>query len=65
VNIKVGVPCRGRDGTSFSAEMVRTRFSVMGRLAVTIECGGAGFLKIGLAIAALEEEAAGLSAAFY
>jgi hypothetical protein len=36
-----------------------------GRLAVTIECGGAGFLKIGLAIAALEEEAAGLSAAFY
>ena len=36
-----------------------------GRLAVTIECGGAGYLKIGPAIAALEEEAAGLGAAFY
>jgi hypothetical protein len=36
-----------------------------GRLAVTIECGSAGFLKIGPIIAALEEEAAGLGAAFY
>jgi hypothetical protein len=36
-----------------------------GRLAVTIECSSAGFLKIGPAIAALEEEAAGLGAAFY
>jgi hypothetical protein len=36
-----------------------------GRLAVTIECGGAGFLKIWPAIAALEGEAAGLGAAFY
>jgi hypothetical protein len=35
------------------------------RLVVTIECGGAGYLKIGTAIAALEEEAAGLGAAFY
>jgi hypothetical protein len=36
-----------------------------GRLAVTVECSSAGFLKIGPAIAALEEEAAGLGAAFY
>jgi hypothetical protein len=36
-----------------------------GRLAVTVECGSAGFLKISPAIAALEEEAAGLGAAFY
>ncbi|KAA6465317.1 hypothetical protein DYQ86_05085 [Acidobacteria bacterium AB60] len=36
-----------------------------GRLAVTIECGGAGYLKMGPAIAAMEEEAAGLGAAFY
>jgi hypothetical protein len=36
-----------------------------GCLAVTIECGGAGYLKIGPAIAALEGEAAGLGAAFY
>jgi hypothetical protein len=36
-----------------------------GRLAVTIESGGSGYLKIGPAIAALEEEAAGLGAAFY
>ena len=36
-----------------------------GRLAVTIECGSAGYLKIGPAITALEEEAAGLGAAFY
>lgn len=36
-----------------------------GRLAVTIECGSAGFLKIGPAIAALEVEAEGLGAAFY
>jgi hypothetical protein len=36
-----------------------------GRLAVTIECGGAGYFKIGPAIAALEAEATGLGAAFY
>jgi hypothetical protein len=36
-----------------------------GRLAGTIECSGCGFLKIGPAIAALEEDAAGLGAAFY
>jgi hypothetical protein len=36
-----------------------------GRLAVTIECSGCGFLKIGPAIAALEAEDAGLGAAFY
>jgi hypothetical protein len=36
-----------------------------GRLSVTVECGGSGFLKIGPAIEALEEEAAGLGAAFY
>lgn len=36
-----------------------------GRLAVTIECGGAGYLKTGPAVAALEEEGAGLGAAFY
>jgi len=36
-----------------------------GRLAVTIECGSAGYLKIGQAVAALEEEAEGLGAAFY
>ena len=35
------------------------------RLAVTIECTGCGFLKIGPAVAALEEEAEGLGAAFY
>jgi hypothetical protein len=36
-----------------------------GRLAVTIESGGAGYFKIGPAIAALEAETAGLGAAFY
>ena len=36
-----------------------------GRLAVTIECSGCGFLKIGPAIAALEAESTGLGAAFY
>ena len=36
-----------------------------GRLAVTIECGGSGFLKMGPAIEALELEAQGLGAAFY
>jgi hypothetical protein len=36
-----------------------------GRLAVTIECGSAGYLKVGPAIAALEEEAEGLGAAYY
>jgi hypothetical protein len=36
-----------------------------GQLAVTIECSGVGYLKIGPAIDALEEEAEGLGAAFY
>jgi hypothetical protein len=36
-----------------------------GRLAVTIECASAGYLKIGPVIGALEEEALGLGAAFY
>jgi hypothetical protein len=36
-----------------------------GQLAVTIECGGSGYLKIGAAIDALEAEAEGLGAAFY
>jgi hypothetical protein len=36
-----------------------------GRLAVTIECGSAGYLKIGPVIGVLEEEAPGLGAAFY
>ena len=36
-----------------------------GRLMVTIVCGGAGYLKIGPAIEALEQEAEGLGAAFY
>jgi hypothetical protein len=36
-----------------------------GQLALTIECGGSGYLKIGPAIEALEEEAEGLGAAFY
>jgi len=36
-----------------------------GRLAVLIECNGAGYLKIGPAIEALETEAEGLGAAFY
>jgi hypothetical protein len=36
-----------------------------GRLAVTIECSGSGYLKIGPVIDALEEEAEGLGAAFY
>jgi len=36
-----------------------------GRLAVQIECGGSGYLKIGPAIEALETEAEGLGAAFY
>lgn len=35
------------------------------RLVLTIECCGAGFLKIGPAIEALEQEAEGLGAAFY
>ena len=46
----------------------RDGYSVLlgkGRLAVTIECGGAGYFKTGPAIAALEAEAAGLGAAFY
>ena len=36
-----------------------------GRLLVTIECGGSGYLKVGPAIEALEFEAKGLGAAFY
>lgn len=36
-----------------------------GSLAVTIQCGGAGCLKIGPALDALEQQAAGLGAAFY
>ena len=36
-----------------------------GRLAVTIEASGAGYFKVGAAIAALEAEAVGLGAAFY
>ena len=36
-----------------------------GRLAVLIECNGAGYLKIGPAIEAMEAEAEGLGAAFY
>jgi hypothetical protein len=36
-----------------------------GQLAVTIECGGAGYLKIGPALDALEDQAEGLGAAFY
>jgi hypothetical protein len=37
----------------------------MDRLAITVECGGSGFLKIGPAIEALEQEASGLGSAFY
>ena len=36
-----------------------------GQLAVTIECGGSGYLKIGPALDALEKEAERLGAAFY
>ena len=36
-----------------------------GQLAVTIECGGSGYLKSGPALDALEEQAEGLGAAFY
>jgi hypothetical protein len=36
-----------------------------GQLAVTIECGGSGYLKIGPALDALEDQAEGLGAAFY
>jgi len=36
-----------------------------GQLTVTIECSGCGYLKIGPAIDALEQEARGLGAAFY
>jgi hypothetical protein len=36
-----------------------------GQLVVTIECSGAGYLKVGPAIEALEDEAEGLGAAFY
>ena len=36
-----------------------------GQLAVTIECSGAGYLKIGPALDALEKESEGLGAAFY
>jgi hypothetical protein len=36
-----------------------------GQLAITVVCGGSGYLKIGPAIEALEAEAPGLGAAFY
>jgi hypothetical protein len=36
-----------------------------GNLAVTIECGSSGYLKIGPALEVLEEQAEGLGAAFY
>jgi len=36
-----------------------------GQLAITIECSGCGFLKIGPALGALESEEEGLGAAFY
>ena len=36
-----------------------------GKLVVTIECGGSGYLKVGPAVEALEAEATGLGAAFY
>jgi len=36
-----------------------------GQLAITIDCSGCGFLKIGPALRALEEEEEGLGAAFY
>ena len=36
-----------------------------GQLAITVVCGGSGYLKIGPAIDALEAEAPGLGAAFY
>jgi len=36
-----------------------------GQLAVRIECGGAGYLKVGPALDVLEEEAEGWGAAFY
>ena len=50
-----------RDGPGTSCDAALER----GQLAVTIECGGPGYLKIGPAIDALEEEAEGLGAAFY
>jgi len=36
-----------------------------GQLAITVVCGGSGYLKIGPAIEALEAESPGLGAAFY
>jgi hypothetical protein len=36
-----------------------------GQLAITVVCGGSGYLKVGPAIEALETEAPGLGAAFY
>ena len=47
----------GRAGSDTALEI--------GQLAVTVECSGAGYLKIGPAIDALEAEAEGLGAAFY
>jgi hypothetical protein len=38
---------------------------INGQLAVTIECSGAGYLKIGPALDSLEDQAEGLGAAFY
>ena len=46
---------RGGDGSTLSN----------GQLAVTIECSGSGYLKMGPALDALEKEAEGLGAAFY
>ena len=48
---------QGRDGIDTPLES--------GKLVVTVECGGSGYLKIGLALDALETEAEGLGAAFY
>jgi hypothetical protein len=47
----------GRDGYSSTLSN--------GQLAVTVECSGSGYLKIGPAVDALEEQEEGLGAAFY
>jgi hypothetical protein len=48
---------QGRDGSDTKLES--------GKLVVTVECCGSGYLKIGPALDALETEAEGLGAAFY
>jgi hypothetical protein len=48
---------QGRDGSDTPLES--------GKLVVTVECGGSGYLKIGPPLDALETEAEGLGAAFY